>query len=210
MTYWTPVFAGFLLGLSTGPLCLGTCLPVVFPFAVGEISGDTARKRWGFLGEFLAGRLLAYLFTGLVVGALSHRFAYAGSRMGVYAWLVLSLVLLVYGVAGRPQHAGICPWVSRLVRRRAFAFLLGMLTGLSVCPPFLLALGYVLERSSNALFGLLFFLAFFCATTMFILPLGVLGHVPRQAWMEQIGRWAAILAGGYFLCDALLSLLRMG
>jgi sulfite exporter TauE/SafE len=201
-----PITAGFLLGLSTGPICLATCLPIVLPFAVSEDSGGSAVQRWFFLARFLAGRLVAYAATGVITGLIASRLGFAGSKIGIYAWLVLSLLLIAYGLGAGVKHVGFCRLVTRSVGTHSFPYALGFLTGLSVCPPFLLALSYVVERSVNVMFAVVFFLSFFCATSVYVLPIGILGHLPRQDWLRTVGRVAAVAAGFFFLWQALFSL----
>jgi len=203
-----PVTAGFMLGLSTGPICLATCLPVVLPFAVGDDSGRSAARRWFFLAKFLAGRLVAYTATGLVAGSIATRLGLSGHRIGIYAWMALSLLLIAYGLGARIGHIGFCRYVTRGVTARSFPYVLGFLTGLSVCPPFLLALSYAMERSVNVMFALVFFVSFFCATSVYVLPLGLLGHIPRQDWLRMAGRFAAVLSGLLFLCQSIFNLMR--
>lgn len=206
MTEQLPITSGFLLGLSTGPICMATCLPIVLPFAVSQDCGTSAAKRWLFLGKFLAGRLAAYAATGVITGLIASRLGFAGTKIGIYAWLVLSLLLIAYGLGAGVKHVGFCGLVSRSVAARSFPYLLGFLTGLSVCPPFLLALSYVLERSVNVMFAVVFFLSFFCATTLYVLPIGLLGHLPRHDLLRLVGRFSAVAAGVFFLWQAIFSL----
>jgi sulfite exporter TauE/SafE len=206
MTEYLPITSGFLLGLSTGPICMATCLPIVLPFAVSEDGGNSASQRWFFLARFLVGRLAAYAATGVITGLIATRLGFAGTKISTYACMVLSLLLIAYGLGARVKHVGFCRLVTRGVAAHFFPYLLGFLTGLSVCPPFLLALSYVMERSANVMFAVVFFLSFFCATSMYVLPIGLLGHLPRQDWLRMVGRFAAVIAGIFFLWQALFSL----
>jgi sulfite exporter TauE/SafE len=203
-----PITSGFLLGLSTGPVCMATCLPIVFPFAVSEDGGTSAVKRWFFLARFLAGRLAAYAATGLVSGLIASRLGLTGSKTGIYAWMILSLLLIAYGFGAGIRHAGFCMYVTRSVAAPSFPYILGFLTGLSVCPPFLLALSYVVEQSVNVMFAVVFFFSFFCATSLYVLPIGLLGHLPRQDLMRTAGRLAAVVTGFFSLWQAVVSLVR--
>jgi hypothetical protein len=195
-----PLAAGFLLGLSTGPVCFTTCFPVVLPFAVGDSAGSTKAQRWLFLGRLVAGRFLAYTATGIIAGAASHHLRGTSNRIGIYAWLCLSIVMIAYGLGANITHAGFCRSLKSATSGPSFPLLLGVLMGFSICPPFLLALSYVLESSGSSLYGGLFFVAFFCATTVYIIPLGFLGHLRRNLWLERLGRLSAVLAGAFFLC----------
>lgn len=201
-----PITPGFLLGLSTGPVCMATCLPVVAPFAMGRFSGDCALKRWLFFAKFLVGRLVAYASTGLITGLAATRLGLTGTRMGVYAMLALSLLMIAYGLGAGVRHFSFCRLLTRGVEKPYFPYILGLLTGFSVCPPFLLALSYVMEKSADVTFALAFFLSFFCATSLYVLPVGLIGHLPRPEWMNLASRLAAVAAGFFFLSQAVFSL----
>jgi sulfite exporter TauE/SafE len=206
MTENLPITTGFLLGLSTGPICMATCLPIVLPFAVSEDGGTSVAQRWFFLARFMAGRLAAYVATGAITGLIASRLGFAGSKIGIYAWMILSLLLIAYGLGAGVKHVGFCRLVTRSVAAHSFPYVLGFLTGMSLCPPFLLALSYVMERSVNVMFAVVFFLSFFCATSIYVLPIGILGHLPRQDWLRLAGRCAAVVSGFFFLYQALFSL----
>jgi sulfite exporter TauE/SafE len=209
MTEHLPIASGFLLGLSTGPVCMVTCLPVVLPFSVSAEAGTSVSQRWLFLARFMLGRLVAYALTGLVTGLIASRLGSAGTKVGIYAWIALSFLLIAYGLGARIKHIGLCGLAARGFASRFFPYLLGFLTGLSVCPPFLLALSYVLERSVSVMFAVVFFLSFFCATSIYVLPIGFLGHLPRRDWLQMVGRFAAVVVGIFFLWQALFSLVSV-
>ncbi|MEM5788084.1 MAG: sulfite exporter TauE/SafE family protein [Syntrophobacteraceae bacterium] len=204
-----PLISGFMLGLSTGPICMATCLPIVFPFAISDDSGTNATGRWCFLAKFLAGRLAAYTTMGALTGLIADRIGFSGTNIGIYAWLALSLLLIAYGLGASIKHIGFCGLATRCAAVRSFPYILGFLTGLSVCPPFLLALSFVIERSANMLFAIVFFISFFCATTLYVLPIGFLGHLPRLTWFRILGRLSAVLSGIFFLWRGLSSLVRI-
>jgi hypothetical protein len=65
-----------------------------------------------------------------------------------------------------------------------------------------------MERSANVMFALVFFVSFFFATSLYVLPIGLLGHLPRQDWLHMVGRVSAVAAGFFFLWQALFSLVR--
>ncbi len=59
---------GFILGLSTGAVCLAYCGPVLLPFILGE--GTTVMQNAKSVGLFLGGRLVAYILVGFFSGLL--------------------------------------------------------------------------------------------------------------------------------------------
>ena len=67
-----------------------------------------------------------------------------------------------------------------------------------VCPPFLLAISYTLQRSISPVLGMIFFLSFFVATTLYVLPVGFVGYLPRRELLVRIGKTSAVAVGCYF------------
>ncbi|MFH1176111.1 MAG: sulfite exporter TauE/SafE family protein, partial [Acidobacteriota bacterium] len=121
------------------------------------------------------------------------------------------VLLIVYGFRQPPATCAAVPAAELLsgVRRRwpaALPAALGLLTGLSLCPPFLLAI----TRAADAggLGGsLAFFLAFFCGTSAYLVPLPLVGLLRRPAVVRTVGRLAAGVVGAYFAYRGLVALL---
>jgi hypothetical protein len=58
----------------------------------------------------------------------------------------------------------------------------------------------MLEQGAQALPGALFFLAFFLATSLYVvLPIGFIGYLPRQSALIFVGRLASVLMGMFLL-----------
>jgi sulfite exporter TauE/SafE len=189
-----------LLGLSTGLFCAGFCVPLVGPLMLSDDSRGVRRSAFRVL-LFLAGRLVAYLLFGLVFGALGGIL----SRMrGIKAILlplpyaILGLLMIVYAVVQSFPHIGFCRAVSPRIRSGWYLALVGFLAGINLCPPFLLAVTTVMDIG-GPLRGALFFLVFFLATSVYLLPLFFAGLVSRFASVRFAGRVTAVLAGLYFL-----------
>jgi cytochrome c biogenesis protein CcdA len=204
-----PIVNGFLLGMTTGPLCLTACLPVLISVTLSEGKERAGRGTWIFLGKFIAGRFIAYLFLGVLIGLGGSHVAGLGQKVGTYAWMVLAFILIAYGMELLTlPHLGMCRLAGRTTGHRAFPFILGGLTGLSICPPLLLAVTYSLQKADYFLFGILFFAAFFIATTLYILPLGLAGRLPVKvnAIMVRVGRVMSVAVGIFFLYQGLAAL----
>ncbi len=210
--------AGFLLGLASGPSCLAFCAPALMPYLLAE--GRGVRGSVPLLGRFLLGRLAGYLIFGAAAGAAGSvlaRPAVHGVLFGT-AYLALACLLLCYGLAPAAQRSplrmagptsGGKPLCglrrpAGLARRLAARWpsqvplLLGLFTGLSFCPPFVLALSAAAEAGSPAR-ATSFFLTFFLGTAFFFLPLPALGGLPRLAALRTVARLAAAIAGALFL-----------
>ena len=59
---------GFILGLSTGAVCVAYFGPVLLPFILGE--GTSVVRNAKSVGLFLGGRLAAYILVGFFSGLL--------------------------------------------------------------------------------------------------------------------------------------------
>lgn len=193
------VFAGFLTGLSVGIYCLGICLPIFVPILLSE-KRKIKQSFWLIL-EFSAGRILGYLLFGFLVGYLgvaiqgrtAHQIArFSTSLMG---FLILGYSLGLTGLWRYPACKAIFPKVK-------IPIVLGFLTGINICPPFLASLSYVFNLKS-ALLGMLYFLFFFFGTSVYIVPLAFLGIFSQQPIFQKIARISGIFVGGYFLISGL-------
>ena len=190
------IWQGFLLGLSTGVFCLGYCAPVFVPYVLAE-----ARPRLGvnlgLVGQFLLGRLAAYALFGLAAGYLGVWVGGSLPRWVIALSLVmLSLLLILYALAQNLPRPGVC----RLVRGHSARMspVLGFLTGINPCPPFLLATARVFE-GADPLGGVLLFVAFFVGTSLYMLPLAFLGLLSRYEQIREVARLTAIIVGVVFL-----------
>ncbi|MHB1413781.1 MAG: urease accessory protein UreH domain-containing protein [Chloroflexota bacterium] len=191
------LWQGLLLGLSTGVFCLGACAPALVPALLTRAPG--LRGGAVVVGEMALGRLVAYLLFGAAVGALGTRLDPANpvlAKVAGLATLGFALLLGAYLVrAGAATSPRLCRLLPASVRRAPLAF--GFLTGLSLCPPFLLALATALG-AGGPLPGMLFFGAFFIGTSVYLLPLVPLGALGRWEAPRLVGRMAGFLAVGVF------------
>ncbi len=83
---------------------------------------------------------------------------------------------------------------------------MGVVTGSSVCPPFLLALTNAAEKSS-LFHSLFFFFAFFLGTSVFFLPAPLLGIFREIPVLQTIGKLAAGIMGLYYLYSGIILLI---
>ena len=121
------------------------------------------------------------------------------------AQLLLALVLAVHlaGAGRRLLALPMCRYLPTRAMQAPLAF--GFLTGISVCPPFLLALAAALS-AGGSLEGMILFAAFFAGTSIYLLPLVPFGLLGRWESPRLIGRMAGALSAGLF---ALLGLQRV-
>lgn len=195
---------GVLLGLGTGSACIASCGPVLIPYLLGENKGIGRNFSYVFL--FLTGRLVAYLTIGLVAGIAGKLIFQPSSYMVVItgiSYLLLSALLIYYGFfqfkevcMGKAQtkialkHFKGMPYMAPLIG--------GLLTGLNVCPPLILAA--TAAAATHSIFNsLIFFMMFFIGTSVYFIPLPLIGAFKKQQALRVIGKFAAILAGLLYL-----------
>jgi hypothetical protein len=200
---------GFLLGLANGTTCLAYCAPVLVPFLLGE--GRGVRQNWAVLAQFLGGRLGGYLLFALLAWLAGRLLGGIESYRGLVfgsVYICLAALLVYYGLRKPPE---ICAGASRgaqawLARWPALLPLgLGFLTGLNLCPPFLLA--FTGAASARSLLGsLLFFATFFIGTSLYFLPFPFLGALRGHTALRTIGRLASALVALYYLVYGIILL----
>jgi sulfite exporter TauE/SafE len=193
---------GMLLGFSTGIFCLVTCAPVYVPFVLSE-----DRKLWRnilSIGEIAIGRLIAYLFFGLILGILGKQIngPWLNRAIGA-AMILLSVLMLVFVAVKKWPHFGLCTLSKKYVNYPAF---FGFLTGINVCPPFLLAMSAALSYTSVT-GSILLFGGFFVGTSFYLILLVPLGLAAKVESVRQIGLITAVMSGVMFLALGLVYLL---
>lgn len=184
---------GILLGLSTGVFCLVTCAPVYVPFVLSE--DRKLRRNILSIGEIAMGRLIAYLFFGLILGILGKQIngPWLNRAIGT-AMILLSAFMLAFVVVKKWPHFGLCKLSKKYVNYPAF---FGFLTGINVCPPFLLAMSTALSYASIA--GSIFlFGGFFVGTSFYLILLVPLGFAAKVENIRQIGLITAVMSGVMF------------
>lgn len=201
-----------MLGLSTGAVCLAYCGPVIIPYILGEgkpIFGNVVS-----LVLFLTGRLLAYLLIGLLVGllgnALLQNFTGKTAFLGVL-YIILASLLTVYGFF-RVREVCLGHGTVHLNKQFGNRFpqivpvFGGLVTGMNLCPPLLLAITNAMETGKLGS-SLIFFFMFFLGTTLYFIPVPFIGFFRRHQVLRIIGKFAAILAGLLYLYKGVALLL---
>ncbi len=200
---------GLLLGLSSGTVCIAYCAPVLVPYLLGE--GRNTRRNFFLLTEFLLGRLTGYLLFGILAWVtgrmLMEKIDHRGLILGLI-YLVLSGFLASYGLR---KTAGSCAarplrsfWSRESIRDSGvLPPLLGFITGLNLCPPFLLA--FTSATGAGSLAGsVLFFLFFFVGTSVYFLPAPFLGALSRFELLRTVGKLSAVVVAVYYFYVGIL------
>ena len=205
LSFWTIAGEALVLGLVTGPVCLASCGPVVLPWMLVQPQGLRAHSRQ--LSLFLVARLAGYLLFAAAVwfaGAAISR-SWTG-RTWIFGGIqvLLAAALVVYA-AGWPRTRCAASQTTRLVHigapapeRPAGALSLGFLTGINLCPPFLIA-GVRAAQLASLSAALLFFVFFFAGTAVWFAPFLSLGWVRRTPAVLTVARMVAVLLACWYL-----------
>ena len=209
-----------ILGFGSGPVCLASCGPVLWPWLAAE--GRDWRGNAGLLARFLSGRLFGYL-----------AFAVAAWAVGLAVPGDASLRALTYGVANLALAAFLALaglWPRRACRvpdapaaelhqiaplngiRRFHApaaVTLGFLTGLNLCPPFVAA-GVRAAETHSLVAALLFFTLFFAGTAVWFAPSLAVSRLRRYSVVPSVARITLAVLAFYYLYLGIVSCAAFG
>ncbi|HNX01872.1 MAG TPA: sulfite exporter TauE/SafE family protein, partial [Candidatus Cloacimonadota bacterium] len=153
---------GFLLGLSTGTICLLTCTPIYLPYLATE-KRNLKENFWKVM-EISFGRFFSYLAFGAIAGWLGAQIAEIDRSLytGI-AYILLSFFLIMTSVRTSKQEKH-CP-IPFYLKLTKSAFLMGVLTGINFCPSFLIAVSKAVDLA-GIFNGIMLFMGFFVGTTL--------------------------------------------
>lgn len=193
------------LGLATGPVCLASCGPVVLPWMLVQPRG--VRTHGQQLSIFLAARMTGYF---LFATAAWYSGAAIPRGWASRSWLLggiqvlLAAALLLYAAGWRGLHLRRTPTAPELVQigeqpkpRRRGAATLGFLTGINLCPPFLVA-GMRAAQAPSLPSALLYFVFFFAGTSVWFAPFLSLGFLRRTPALLTVARMVAVLLACWY------------
>jgi len=203
-----------VLGLASGPACVASCGPVLVPSLLAERTGLRLNGR--YLSTFLATRLLGYLLFAALAWELGTLVSFRTTeRSWVFAviHLLLAGVLLRYAwsVGRACNHSCASPELVTIggagKHRIPGAAVLGFLTGVSLCPPFVAA-GVRAAEAANVAAAMLFFAVFFLGTSLWFVPFAGFGWLRRNEAVTTVARMAMVLIAFYYLYAGLMTLIR--
>ena len=129
------------------------------------------------------------IFASEFKGVIIHKIA------GI-ALILMSFLLLVSTISVSSHRLHMCRVIPNLKGQTPIIF--GFLTGINICPPFLLAISYATSLG-NVADSLLLFLGFFIGTSIFLLALLPAGFACRYENIRIIGKITAILTSILFI-----------
>lgn len=186
---------GLLLGLSLGSTCLVTCLPIYLPYIVSE--DNNLKKSFLKVMEISAGRFVPYLLFGALAGLLG---SFIPSRDRILftgiSYVLLSVFLILNSI--RTHKEGKSCAVSGIMKMTKSPFLLGVVTGISFCPTFLLALAKSVDLG-GVFSGVILFLGFFFGTTVYLIPLALGGLLTTISKVKLAARYISIVIAVWFI-----------
>ncbi|PIE53490.1 hypothetical protein CSA37_01100 [Candidatus Fermentibacteria bacterium] len=182
------------LGLATGISCLASCGPIYLSYLLSE---QRSGKQSVYVILLLnLGRFISYAGFGAIMGIVG---GYVPSSLriplafGGYLLFSVYLVISVVRINKTCKGCNIPKWMQFTKS----PILLGILTGFSVCPAFLIAMTSAFE-SSGAFSGALLFSGFFIGTSIYMIPFAVFGLFSNKQWLNSVARYAAIFVAVYF------------
>ncbi len=197
------IITGWTLGLSIGTTCLVTCMPIYLPYLLSE-------ERKGFYNfliilEISVGRFISYAIFGAVVGFLGTQIPDNIRILFTCIAYILFSIFLIGTVFRVERHHKGCA-VPKVVNLTKSPFMLGILTGINLCPAFMLMLSKALDIG-GAISGMLLFIAFFFGTTMYIIPLGFVGFLNKIYIIKKFARYLAVLVALFFISSGVRGLI---
>lgn len=209
MNSWIGVGEGLGLGLATGLHCVGACAPLAISLTLPAEGGSAAG--WRPLAAFLAARAGGYAaFVGLaaVTGlALADTpwLAMVSGGMGVVVGAVLALHALRLSVpSARP-----CAMAERWGVARGTPWIMGVLVGVSPCPPLLLLAASLMDASNGAA-GLAAVGAFLAATTALMLAAAWAGRGLLRGRLAGFARAMTLVVALWFMAKGVGALSSSG
>ena len=185
---------GLTLGLATGTVCLASCGPIYASYLMGE-RRTGLQPLWVIL-KLNSGRFIAYAIFGTLVGMLGGAIPVTiRIPITLTGYILFSIYLLLSVVRIRKACTG-CH-TGKVLKITRSPFLLGILTGFSVCPSFLIALTGAFG-SNGPVSGMMLFIGFFAGTTVYMLPFALFGILTTKDLITKAARMIAVVVAIYF------------
>lgn len=198
MEYIKIISSGILLGLSSGLYCLGACAPILVPYLLSEDRGKV-KGNLKVLAEYSFGRLIAYLIFGFIVGMIGQKAQSPLEKLLIGIAIITSAALiLIYGFIKNFPMLDVCKLLGERISHRKIPWVFGFLTGINICPPFIMAITYTLELG-GVWKAVVSFFAFFIGTTIYLIPLTFTGYLVKFEKVRVAAQIASVIAGVWFL-----------
>ena len=196
-----------ILGLSSGSACIATCGMVMFPYLM---SGSAGVKKIALdLTLFLMTRFLVYF----ILATLSWYFGQALFSNPVVRnivpgilYMVFAVLLIWYSISKNSNPDCPAKFLKTVNNHRLVPILLGIVNSLGFCP----ALFIILTKGATQgtlIQSYVAFLAFFIGSSLWFLPLPLVGKIRKKEVLRNIGILATGLAGIIFMIKGLTNII---
>lgn len=199
------LYTAFILGFLGSFHCVGMCGPIALSLPLSTRS-NTARWLGHFTYQF--GKILAYVFLGLIIGTVGKGI----SLLGIQNWytILLGITLLIIGLGSISKRFNVLFWLEQKMAffkgnlggffaKSTFStlFTIGFLNGLLPC-----GLVYVAILGASALgdigSSMLYMFLFGLGVAPALIMLSVFGHFATVKWrsiFKNIYPYVSILLG---------------
>jgi sulfite exporter TauE/SafE len=198
MNSLTRIFSGYLAGLSVGVYCIGICLPLFLPILFSQ--KRTTKTSFFLVIEFSLGRLTGYLLFGLIFGWLGlvvrNNLIHSLITLTNF-WVGIVMIIYSLGMINN-KFCSLFPF-----KKIKWPFLVGFLTGINVCPPFIASLSYVFNLK-DIIISILYFLMFFLGSSTYIIPVALFGPLTKINRLQKVAQFSGMVVGLYFIYQSLI------
>ncbi len=184
------------LGFSAGLYCMVRCVPTLAPLML--LSPQKGLKAGlGMVGVFLGGRLVTYSLMGVLAGlagSYGSSLPYMDVILAVSQIVLGGLLIIQAFYSCARKH---CSGRRMLFGTKKTVFMAGVLSSATLCPPILLAFSVAMENG-NIWQGFSFFVFFFLATSIYVLPISLAAFKLNNRLVMYISRGVCAFTGFYF------------
>lgn len=197
----------FILGLSSGSACLLTCGMVIFPYLMAGSAGT--RKIVADVSIFLATRFVVYSILATIAWYFGRSLftspVFRNYISGVL-YILFAVMLVWYSLDKNTRPDCPARMTQTITNKKLVPLFLGVVNSLGFCPALLL----ILTKSATQdtmVHSYLAFLGFFAGSSLYFLPLPLVGRLKRRKVFETIGVLATGLAGIIFIIKGLTNII---
>jgi len=191
---FTGLAEGTGLGLATGISCLASCGPIYLTYLLSE--KRTPRESFVTVVMLNLGRFVSYAAFGAIMGMIGGSIPGSVRIPLTFSGYILFSVYLIVSVVRVNKTCSGCN-IPKWAKLTKSPILLGILTGFTICPAFLIALTSAFA-ANGAMNGAMLFTGFFLGTTVYMLPFAIIGLFSKKRWLNSVARYAAIFVAVYF------------
>ena len=193
----TKMIESLFIGLSTSASCIASCGNIILSIIMAE--KKTVAKSFLLLGCFMIGRLLIYSTIAITTSAIGSNVSIT-PKFTAISLIAVSLLMLTYCIGKTKQFCLNHSFTRKIYKScngqsNLIAFAAGVLSSINICPPIISLIASTIGTIN--IFGS--FLLFFIGSSVFFLPMPLIGAIKNTNAVMKIGRCAALLVSVIFL-----------